>query len=332
MALKKKNIYIATDVNQCIFGKKWSFDDVLPGQKIIIKPQKKTFRCTKSIARFAESLRCHNDYLLNNSELLETIEPKTAEGVKPKIICLLNRVDEDKFIAEYVKKMIEDHPTWNIGVLCTTRLLCDRIRISIENEGVHCDYYRDQNYSSTKPGVKVSTIHSAKGLEFRAVFIPYFDTCAYDGKIDRIYSTKYNELKNRDTVYVAITRAMDNLVITYNEHNKHSIYLSEFDSDLYDFIDMSGLGVLSPKYISPKIIQNEEIKENKGLELEKKNPRKPVTFEYVEETLKKMGLKYERMEGNSLYVKGPLSETILKELEEKNIRLKENLALRIYTY
>lgn len=62
------------------------------------------------------------------------------------------------------------------------------------------------------PGVKVQTIHSAKGLQYRAVFVMWADSYMPHSSEDAI-------LKQR-LLYVALTRAEDFLVITYSKSNE----------------------------------------------------------------------------------------------------------------
>jgi superfamily I DNA/RNA helicase len=60
------------------------------------------------------------------------------------------------------------------------------------------------------PGVVLSTVHSAKGMEFRVVFLPAFEEgCFPSNRKDM------NEAEERRVAYVAITRAESNLFISW---------------------------------------------------------------------------------------------------------------------
>ena len=61
-----------------------------------------------------------------------------------------------------------------------------------------------------EPGIKVQTIHSAKGLEYRAVIIMWADL------LPRLFFVDHNEAEERRLMYVALTRAVDFLAITYS--------------------------------------------------------------------------------------------------------------------
>jgi DNA helicase-2/ATP-dependent DNA helicase PcrA len=71
----------------------------------------------------------------------------------------------------------------------------------------------------------VTTIHSAKGLEFDYVFIP--GVC--EGNIPHINAIRYNVNENaiddeRRVLYVGMTRPKERLFITYNPNEKHGEY------------------------------------------------------------------------------------------------------------
>ncbi|MCL4538857.1 MAG: ATP-dependent helicase [Bacteroidetes bacterium] len=70
--------------------------------------------------------------------------------------------------------------------------------------------------------ITISTIHSAKGLEWNSVFVIW----ALDGKFPSMYATDDDEAleEERRLMYVACTRAKDNLYVTYpmNTYDRES--------------------------------------------------------------------------------------------------------------
>jgi len=69
----------------------------------------------------------------------------------------------------------------------------------------------DRRTMVNEPGIKVQTIHSAKGLEYRAVILMWADL------LPMSWLNDYDEAENRRLMYVALTRAVDFLAITYSE-------------------------------------------------------------------------------------------------------------------
>lgn len=83
-----------------------------------------------------------------------------------------------------------------------------------------------QRSKELRDGINIMTIHSAKGLEFRTVFIPNLneDIIPYKKNDDN------DEEEERRLMYVAMTRAIDNLYISYvktilGKNKKKSIFI-----------------------------------------------------------------------------------------------------------
>jgi len=77
----------------------------------------------------------------------------------------------------------------------------------------------DENVETTSGRISISTMHLAKGLEFRAVVVMACDdeivplqerieTVADDADLEEVYNTE------RHLLYVACTRARDHLLVT----------------------------------------------------------------------------------------------------------------------
>lgn len=110
----------------------------------------------------------------------------------------------------------------------------------------HVSLVNDNNQKNNIDAVNMLTIHAAKGLEFDTVFLPNWQEGVFP-------SPKSIEERNgieeeRRLAYVAITRAMKNIYITYAKHKYecHEIvsvdpsqFVEEIADDTFDFIDIS---------------------------------------------------------------------------------------------
>ena len=77
------------------------------------------------------------------------------------------------------------------------------------------------------PGVKVQTIHSAKGLQYRVVFIMWADSFTPHNSMD--------EILKRRLLYVGLTRAVDLLFIAYSKSNQFiDTMISSGDAELME--------------------------------------------------------------------------------------------------
>ena len=80
---------------------------------------------------------------------------------------------------------------------------------TLQDAGFPSADIRDDSFSFTHtPGVRLSTIHSAKGLDFPVV-LAFLPTLFGGESLDR----QTVEKQRRNTLYVALTRAMENLMV-----------------------------------------------------------------------------------------------------------------------
>jgi hypothetical protein len=117
-----------------------------------------------------------------------------------------------------------------MGVFVRSAAELDRARAVVAGAGLKFKVL-DENLETTSGYVSISTMHLAKGLEFRAVAVMACDdeviplqerieTVADDADLEEVYSTE------RHLLYVACTRARDHLLVTGVEP------VSEFLNDL----------------------------------------------------------------------------------------------------
>lgn len=79
----------------------------------------------------------------------------------------------------------------------------------------------DSRERVTEPGVKIQTVHSAKGLQYAAVFVLWAD----------LFPAPFpdtNEMQERNLFYVALTRAEEYLMITSNSHSSFTHVINDY--------------------------------------------------------------------------------------------------------
>lgn len=148
-------------------------------------------------------------------EFVETLGP--AEILK----LLRNRLDYDRFIVDEDIPTIDDIVIENLNQLQLSAARYDDIATFLE----YTDSFKDSKISEDRNGVSLMTIHKSKGLEFRAVFVI--------GMVENLLpSAKGNIEEERRICFVAISRAMDLLFLSYqlsylNQASKKSIFIDE---------------------------------------------------------------------------------------------------------
>jgi DNA helicase II / ATP-dependent DNA helicase PcrA len=89
----------------------------------------------------------------------------------------------------------------SMGIICKTQRLAEQAYQALQGPGVHL---LTADSTTFKEGVIITTAHLAKGLEFDAVIVPFASARHYKTDVDR------------SMLYVACTRAMHQLTLTYS--------------------------------------------------------------------------------------------------------------------
>lgn len=148
----------------------------------------KSYRSTYEIIRFAQNI------------LKQNIEPIQRHGEKPNIIKCENLQDELKEIENIIIEFNKSSYS-TLGIMCKTPTHANEIYNKLSQKydvNLLCS-----DSLEFKDGITISTIHMSKGLEFDEVIIPTVDS--------NLYKTEYD----KNLLYIACTRAMHKLTLTY---------------------------------------------------------------------------------------------------------------------
>lgn len=107
--------------------------------------------------------------------------------------------------AEEIRKMITDFKSsghQSLGIICKTHEQSESLSNELRSSGVHL---LTADSTSFKDGIVVTTVHLAKGLEFDEVIVPFVSARNYQTGVDK------------SMLYIACTRAMHQLTLTYSK-------------------------------------------------------------------------------------------------------------------
>lgn len=151
----------------------------------------KSYRSTFEITDLAQNIYSNNE--------LETV---SRHGDKPQFLKMENKEAEISAIADLIFDF-KKSTYKSLGIICKTESqskdVADRLK-SYTND-VH---FLSNQSSDFMQGVVITSAHMAKGLEFDEVIVPQTNDDNYCSEIDR------------SMLYVAVTRAMHKLLLTYN--------------------------------------------------------------------------------------------------------------------
>jgi DNA helicase-2/ATP-dependent DNA helicase PcrA len=156
----------------------------------------RSYRSTWEIAQF--SLR-----ISPNPNLIAM----ERHGEEPQVISFASLHDEMEAIRGMVMKFGESG-NQSLGVICKTQRQANELYEKVKDLKVHLLTPDSTSFSN---GVIITTVHLAKGLEFDEVIVP------------QVSSTNYKSDIDRRMLYIACTRAMHKLTLTYEKERTEFI-------------------------------------------------------------------------------------------------------------
>ena len=165
-----------------------TIEEIFP-QGEIVKLQR-SYRSTLEIARFALSVRPNPDMI-----------PMERHGEEPGVVGFASQEEE----IEGIRKMIANFRVsgnQSLGIICKTHQQAAWVHGQLRVGDLHLLTADSTTFAQ---GIAVTTVHMAKGLEFDEVIIPGVSAKNYSNEVDR------------SLLYIACTRAMHRLTVTYYE-------------------------------------------------------------------------------------------------------------------
>ena len=216
---RPNSLFFAGDLGQRIFQQPFSWKSV----GVDIRGRSRTLHINY---RTSHQIRMQADRLLGpelsdvdgNSEKRDgTIS--VFNGPPPTIKVSGSPEDENRTVGAWLRDLgREGMMPHEMGVFVRSTAELDRACEAVKDAGFPFKIL-DENIETTSGHVSISTMHLAKGLEFRAVAVMACDdeviplqerieTVADDADLEEVYNTE------RHLLYVACTRARDHLLVT----------------------------------------------------------------------------------------------------------------------
>jgi DNA helicase-2/ATP-dependent DNA helicase PcrA len=149
----------------------------------------RSYRSTMEITAFTQRI-------IPNPHLI----PMERHGQKPIVARFASNAQE----LEAIKGMItafKSSANHSLGIICKTLRQAEGVYDALTAPGV---YLLTAESTSFKEGIVITTAHLAKGLEFDEVIVPFASASDYKRDVDK------------HMLYIACTRAMHKLTLTYS--------------------------------------------------------------------------------------------------------------------
>jgi superfamily I DNA and RNA helicase len=277
------HLLISSDGAQNLYNRNYNFKSVGIKAKGRTKILRENYRNTKQILKFGHDflmddtiVKTELNYDEEDNNFFIHPDMSLREGEMPKFIYCLDFKDEVEKIAQNIKQLKKEgisyrdicilHPHNSYKDIKYPGTIEDILKLNnIPYRSISKSSKAKSNFQLDDGNVKISTIYSAKGLDFKVVFI-----C---GLNDNLVEKGYSESKK--LLYVGMTRARDILNITYSVHNDivktlirayNNIGINEEVLKTQEHIACSNADMNKKNIFSgPEIFEDEEKIENKGL-------------------------------------------------------------------
>ena len=219
-------MFITADRNQSIYGSTFTWKRVnegldFRGRSTLLR---RNYRTTQEIS---DGIRT----LLEVDELKdeETLNDEPVRNGELPELCFTSGEQEPQQIAKWFTKIaIEERITYrSCAVLCPSKRFGERISESLPAH-MNAKFMESENLDLDHDGVKVMTMHSAKGLQFPAVAVVGLKEGLFPRKANGGIDEAEAELKQRRIFYVACSRAMNRLLVLADA-SRPSSFVSDLD-------------------------------------------------------------------------------------------------------
>ena len=228
---KPNTLFFAGDLGQRIFQQPFSWKSLGVDIRGRSRNLRINYRTSHQIRQQADRLLGPEVADVDGNSEIRSDTVSVFNGPPPVIRVVKSEAEEAKsvgaWIAEQSKAEVLPH---EFGVFVRSAAQMDRAQAAVKASGLPFKIL-DEHVETASGHVSISTMHLAKGLEFRAVVVMACDdeiiplqerieTVGDDADLQEVYDTE------RHLLYVACTRARDHLLITSVEP------ASEFLDDL----------------------------------------------------------------------------------------------------
>jgi len=231
--------FITADANQSIYGSGFTWADVdeclkFQGRTSVLKAN---YRSTREIGEAAQS------YLAAGALESEAVEHKYMNnGPLPVVRSAHNEAEEVNLLARFLPGAAREFRLGlgSCAVFCPTAKRGEAIAAQLAKHGVNATFMKGRELDLSRPGVKVLTLNSSKGLEFPIVALAGFASSHYalvhaenqEGERDEALA------RERRTIFVGMTRAMRALLVVVPAHTSSPL-LTGFDPKYWNLGERS---------------------------------------------------------------------------------------------
>ena len=236
VAKNPKNVFLTADMNQSIYptGLSWRKVETrldFRGKTTILN---RNYRTTKEIWKGLESVLSRrsrkDEETLTNAPVFSGEMPHFSFWDKAAVAKeQLETWLHEAMIGEAVGPGC-------VAVLCPSVRKCHEVADLLPSKWVPT-VMQSRNFNMKKPGIKVLTMHAAKGLQFPVVVVYGLDKDVLPSRYRSGMTKRNHEQQQRRLLFVACSRAMKRLLVMGNQETP-SPFIEELDFDHWEVLGM----------------------------------------------------------------------------------------------
>ena len=219
----RNSLFIVGDAHQRIYGRRTSMSTCGINIRGRSKRLRLNYRTTQEIRAWAVSV-LEGVSVDDLDEGTDTLRGYVSlmRGVAPDLVGCRSESEELDGLVAWVQALPPDQiQLSDIGVLCARRADADRVEAALRTAGIEAVMLQSGADDRSVPGVRITTMHRAKGLEFFAVAIPFLSEAAFppSGALRSAIDPADREdivMQYRSLLHVAATRAKKALRVSWS--------------------------------------------------------------------------------------------------------------------
>lgn len=215
----ENSLTLVGDGGQRIYNGRFSLKSLgidVRGRSHILKIN---YRTTEQIRRFADRLLHHQSDDMNGGQESRKGTVSLLKGPEPCTRAFLTRKQEQEFILEKIRQLHQEGLAFEeIAVFNRTHKRLKFLESALQE--AHIPWHSLQTGGVTEGAVNLGTMHRAKGLEFKAVFVAHVsdDQMPLASVIAKVRDSQLRQdwlERERQLLYVSLTRARDEVYVTW---------------------------------------------------------------------------------------------------------------------